>query len=164
MLTLKETSLVPAGEWLGTVTSIKYVPPDKFGAQYELQLSLRRKSGAVADLRCWCSEKYTSGSKSSKLFLWTTALLGTAPRTFDPLTDLVGKTAIVTVTIEPKSNGDGEVNRVGSMRSIRPAAPAPVAVPVAPAPVSPLMSEEEWGGILEDEPAIDDNLFDDVAA
>ena len=160
-MNLRETTLLRPGEYPARVKAVTETT-SRFDNKPQLQIDFELKDGRgmLHDLRVWCNAVYVSGAKASRLYVFTQALFGgTAPKTFDPVVDLVGRVALATVVIDRKGDGT-EFNKLASLRAARPvAAPAPAPKP-APAPVAPpaddddgQMSEEAWQRLMADAPA-----------
>ena len=131
-----------AGTYPARVFRIEDDDEGQFGPQYKFiwQL-LNPETNAPTDheLHSWCSKKLTS---KSKLAMWAATLLG-IPQ-FDngavlDVDELVGKTAMLTVTVEPRRDGDGERNKVVAVTPYRrsAAAPAPAATSTGSGRTSP---------------------------
>lgn len=179
-LTLKEYTVLDPGEYLAKISGITETT-GQWGDQFKFEFTLLDEQGKPTDnlLSAWCSQKYSGGSKPSKLYTWAVAMLGEAPYEFDPVADLLGKTCFLTVVIDAK---DGkEYNRIHSLRAARratpqqprpaaqvaQAAPVPQAAPRAPyipknaaAVPPPPIDDNEWEKVYaQGEPAEDVNVW-----
>lgn len=103
--------LVDTGRYASTVKAIE-TAEGKYGDQLAWQFRL---DDSDAELRAWSSTTMSSGSKCGQ---WVRALLGDIPETLDT-DDLVGLHCVLDVASLPKTNGDGEYNKVNAVLPAR---------------------------------------------
>jgi len=109
MARLKRTvvELLDTGRYLATVKGIE-TAEGKYGEQLAWEFRL---DDSDATLRAWCSMTMSAGSKCGQ---WVRALLGDIPESLDT-GDLIGLPCVLDVASLPKTNGDGEYNKVNAV-------------------------------------------------
>ena len=105
---------VDPGIYPGKITSIDE-EEGKFGPQIKFTFELETDNGDQKTLIGWTSKRF---SKKSKLYSWTTSLLGVLPDnyTFDS-DDLIGKEVLLVVGLRHGTDG---VTLFNSIESIKP--------------------------------------------
>lgn len=133
--TKSEFEVYPVGEYLAQVVDFEETEGN-FGPQFRFRFEfLKPKAYAGKQISAWCSKKLAGGSKKSKLWTWVEAAYN-RPLTEGEEVDidlLIGRQVVLVVVTEPKSDGDGEFNKITSVRAYKQQEPFPAWKPGKPA-------------------------------
>lgn len=124
--------VIPTGEYTARIAEIEH-SEGLFGEQVKFTFMILGGEYDGQTLLGWCSAKY---SAASKLYKWSKAAFNAAiPKEYSfNSDDLLNRRVALTVVVQEKENGEGEFNKIESVRPYRgqesrAKAPAPPPMP-----------------------------------
>lgn len=122
-----EFETIPTGEYLAQVTDIE-AEEGNFGPQFKFVFEILKPKAHEGRVKLgWCSQKLTTGSKTSKMWKWVEAIFNRPiqPNEQIDTDDLIGRKVVLVLVAEQGDNGD-EISKITSLKPYKQQEPFPV--------------------------------------
>jgi hypothetical protein len=127
--TKQEFEVLPTGDYLAQITDWEE-DKGQYGPQFRFKFEIiKPKAQEGKNLSGWCSKKLSKGgTRPSKLWTWCEAAFNRPISEGEnvDIDTLVGRQLVLSVIVEPKSDGDGEYNKIANVKAYKGQEPFPV--------------------------------------